>query len=761
MKTFSTVTTILLILLAIYTALTTTWPSHLPRRPLAEDSFSTERALKHVEAVSQQPHAVGFPAHRQVREYLLSQLRELGLEPVLQEGYTAGDWANFSKATNIMARIKGSGNGRALLLLSHYDSSPHSSLGASDDGSGMATVLEGVRAFLASHPSPKNDIIILFTDAEELGLNGADLFVNRHAWAADVGLVLNFEARGSGGPSYMLLETNGGNRNLIKEFMAADPHYPVGNSLVYSIYKMLPNDTDLTVFREDADIDGFNFAFIDDHFDYHTRLDNYSRLDRTSLEHQGSYLMPLLQHFSMADLGQLKSDSDEVYFDVPFFRLLAYPYAWIWPMFALAAACFLALIFFGLRKNILQWKDMAKGLGSSLLVLLINGSLGYFCWKGILKVYPAYMEILQGFPYNGHFYIAAFVFLSLAVCFWTYQPFRKEQLPNLLVAPLLLWLALCGALAAYLPGASFFIIPVFGFLAAFLIVLYQKEPEPLVLVALSVPALWILAPLVQMFPVGLGLKMLVTSTLLTTLLFFLLLPVFGKMRARWQLGGLCFLIFLGFMTGAHLTSGFNTDRPRPTSLVYLMDEDSGEARWLSYDSRLSAWNASFFKDGESPASSGDKTSLSSKYGSAFTHSAAAPVKEIDPPLVTTNRDTVISDTRVLSIEIHSQRKVNRLEIFTGNTPVTKAIVNGIPLSPEFLEARRGPRLLTHYISGEDATSLEISIPKDNSLDLTLYEASNDLLKHPLFTVPERPKDEIPKPFVLNDAILVKKTVRFE
>jgi hypothetical protein len=34
---------------------------------------------------------------------------------------------------------------------------------------------------------------------------------------------------------------------LVKEFAAANTTFPVSNSLMYSIYKMLPNDTDLTV----------------------------------------------------------------------------------------------------------------------------------------------------------------------------------------------------------------------------------------------------------------------------------------------------------------------------------------------------------------------------------------------------------------------------------------------------------------------------------------------------------------------------------
>ncbi|MDZ7612338.1 MAG: M28 family peptidase [Flavobacteriaceae bacterium] len=84
------------------------------------------------------------------------------------------------------------------------------------------------------------------SDAEEIGLLGAEAFVNHHPWAKEIKLVLNFEARGSGGPSFMLLETNQGNKNLIREFNASKPTYPVANSLLYSIYKMLPNDTDLT-----------------------------------------------------------------------------------------------------------------------------------------------------------------------------------------------------------------------------------------------------------------------------------------------------------------------------------------------------------------------------------------------------------------------------------------------------------------------------------------------------------------------------------
>ena len=82
----------------------------------------------------------------------------------------------------------------------------------------------------------------------------------------------------------MLMETNKGNAGLVNEFAKAGAAYPVSNSLMYSIYKMLPNDTDLTVFREQGDIQGFNFAFIDGHFNYHTQQDDVASFGQKLFE---------------------------------------------------------------------------------------------------------------------------------------------------------------------------------------------------------------------------------------------------------------------------------------------------------------------------------------------------------------------------------------------------------------------------------------------------------------------------------------------
>ncbi|NHF60492.1 M28 family peptidase [Flavobacteriaceae bacterium TP-CH-4] len=761
MKKFPSTLTLLLILLAIYWVFRASMPTYSPDRDAPATDFSTDRSLVHVKAMSQKPHAVGFPAHTEVRNYVIGALRKMGLETSVQEGYTAGDWGNLSKATNILARLKGSGSGKALMLLSHYDSNPNSSLGASDAGSGVATILEGIRAFLSENKTFKNDIIVLISDAEELGLNGADLFVNQHPWAKEVGLVLNFEARGSGGPSYMLIETNRGNGRLIEEFSKADPEYPVANSLVYSIYKMLPNDTDLTVFREDLDIEGLNFAFIDDHYDYHTVRDNYERLDRKTLAHQGTYLMALLKHFSNADLNNLKSLNDFVYFNIPFFRLVSYPFEWIWPMFALAVFFFALIMMKGFRKKTLTIREIGIGFVPLLASLLINGVVGFYSFTVLKWLYPDYTDMLHGFTYNGYTYIAAFVLFAVSVCFYTYHRFKSVTTPNLLVAPLVLWLVVCAAVAVYLPGASFFVVPVYALLAAFFITNNQKRPNAFLLVFLILPALWIYAPFIKMFPVGLGLKMMVASTLLTTLTFFLMLPVFGYYKRKNGLAFLGMFLFVGCMIVAHFQSDFNPDKAKPSSLLYVLDADTKTAKWATYDHKLIAWNAQFLgKDKRTPEVLAKRT-ISSKYSSGFSFVSDAPLKQIATPKIDIERDTIIGDLRHIELCITPQRKVNRLEVFTNDINFKAALVNGIALSDYYLKNRKRGKLISHYISNNDYTELRLAIPKKAQLELTIYEASNDLLENPQFTVPKRPEFSIPMPFVLNDAVLVTKTIRFE
>ena len=50
----------------------------------------------------------------------------------------------------------------------------------------------------------------------------------------------------------------------------------------------------------------------------------------------------------------------------------------------------------------------------------------------------------------------------------------------------------------------------------------------------------------------------------------------------------------------------------------------------------------------------------------------------------------------------------------------------------------------------------MQFPKDSLPEFLIYESSYDLLQNDQFTIPERAHDMIPRPFILNDAVITKK-----
>ena len=274
---------LLLVVAYVFLSFIQTKPPQAAPEGIAATEFSSGRALKHIEVIAQHPHPVGSSEHDRVRDYIVQELAAMGVRPEVQKTMVAklGWQTHLLGATveNIIGVLKGTQSGKTVMLASHYDSAL-SSPGASDDGCGVAAMLECLRALKASEPL-KNDVVFLFTDGEETGLLGAKAFVDEHPLVKDVGLVLNFETRGNRGAS-ILFETSPENGALIREFAKAAP-YPVATSGSYALYKLLPNDTDMTVFKGHG-LAGLNFAYIEGATHYHTAKDDVGSVDLQSLQ---------------------------------------------------------------------------------------------------------------------------------------------------------------------------------------------------------------------------------------------------------------------------------------------------------------------------------------------------------------------------------------------------------------------------------------------------------------------------------------------
>src|SRR5450432_1296228 len=212
-----------LALVGITLLLALTLAAYRPPAPLGPDAapnlFSAYRAKAVLDSLvgNGVPHPIGSPAAARVRENIVKRLAALGYNPELQSGFVCDDHGACGNAVNIIATLGGKTED-AVLLAAHYDSVP-AGPGASDDGTGVAAMLEIARV-LAARPQPLHPVVLLFTDGEEAGLLGASLFVNQHPLAKQVMAAVNLDARGTSGPS-MMFETGTANAWLMGLYGAA------------------------------------------------------------------------------------------------------------------------------------------------------------------------------------------------------------------------------------------------------------------------------------------------------------------------------------------------------------------------------------------------------------------------------------------------------------------------------------------------------------------------------------------------------------
>jgi hypothetical protein len=524
---------------------------------------------------------------------------------------------------------------------------------------------------------------------------------------------------------------------------------------------MLPNDTDLTAFREQRDIPGFNLAYIDDHFNYHTEQDDFQHLTPESIEHQASYLMPMLHYFSNADLADLSTDKDLVYWN-SFFGFYSYSFMLNWVLFGICLFLWAGFGFLGLGNRSLSVKKILNGFFQIIVLIIIVALLVFSLWKLILWVYPSYQDMLHGFTYNGHAYMAAFIMLSLAVSILFYHKLEIKNAANYHFGILFLWIVLLGFLMYFLPGAGFLSIPVLFSLLSFGLIVLRIKYAKILFFIFALSAISTLVPLIQLFPVGLGLKILPGSAVLVVLTFGLLVPLFALVTFKIRWSFVCLIISIAFFVQAHLESDFKPGKAKFNSLTYFYNADTDRASWATYDRFLDSWTLQFFDENAQTAQLLNQVLSSSKYNNGFSRMANAPKIGLKPATYYFKKDTILGDWRHVSIEIKPNRFLNRMDVFADETlEIHNFKANGIKKINQsensFLE-RKGQTLVNYYPIQNEPLTLDFAIRKNAELKLILRESSFDLLQNTKLNVPARPENCIPMPFVLNDVITVEQTL---
>ncbi|WP_084734865.1 M20/M25/M40 family metallo-hydrolase [Actinophytocola xinjiangensis] len=633
--------------------------------PADGGGFEVDRARAHVDRIAAAPRPPGSAQHERVRAYLVDQLSALGLDPRVDSRTVVTPFSTSSHVAglvhNVSGTLPGSGDGR-VILAAHYDSVPIGP-GATDNGMGVSTALEVVRV-LAQQPNRRNDVQVLFTDGEELGLLGSRAFTE--ATSPDRSVVLNLDARGTSG-RVVMYET--GPRSA--EVVSALRHEPpVTTSLADEVYRLLPNETDFVEFTA-AGFAGLNFAMVGGSARYDSPEDDLANTDPEAHADMGAVVLAAASHLVDADLGALADSAEPTFFTVV--GLLArYPAGVALPLALVAAVGLLAACLYARRRGLLRVSAAAVRAAAVPVAPVAAAGLGWLGWQALVLVEPEYGDFSSGDPYAVTLPRIGFAALAVGVV-WLWLAWARRRSTGVETAAAVAgWLALLGLVSAVtLPGAAYLVTwPAVAGAAA--VALAARVPEawrPLVLCAPAVVGAALVAPLVVPLADTFGLAgiavPLAIGCLLATAIPF-------RPRRTAPVAVVAAVLAVGLFTTAIATDRDTAGAPDQVSLMYGLDVDRNAAYWVSEDpTGDNEWLDGLVGTNRVP--------LEERFpyfvGADGMRAAPAPVADIPQPYLRREKSSTEGDLRRTTVRIGGDGRPAMVGLYVDGTVVNATIAS--------------------------------------------------------------------------------------
>jgi hypothetical protein len=538
------------------------------RQHNAQSQFDATRAKARLAYIigDERPHPADSDADDQVRDRLVATLRQMGIEPVVRDQFACNDLfkvrgVSCARVQNVIA-IMGPTKGKALLLNTHYDSVP-AGPGASDDGIGVATLLE-VAQDLKQQP-PKRPLILLFNEGEELGLVGARGFLT-DPLSRSIDNVINLEARGVRGPVNMF-ETSRPNAAPIATYKDAVEH-PVANSLSTDVYRLLPNYTDVNSFAERGWLT-FNLAPIGNETRYHSPGDDLASLDPATLQHMGDQTLALAKALMFGTPPQ--TGGDRIFMDVMGQTLVTLP-------LVIGAGTLIGLLLgFGIVS--LRCGSMARSLTVAVGTFVGSGALAWLA-LGLIGILRRGM-FWRAEPIWTH--LATYASAMLVGITLIATVGRSVEQRQLRLNFWLFFLVVGAVIGLFAPGGIiFFIFPPMIALAGILTARWWK-PAELVASALAIVVLYftwggILGLLEELLDNG---PMSVFAPLGSLFLLLVLIeakPLIDRISLR-MTTALAGVLALTAWAIAAAAPAYSTDRQQRFVIEHVTDAASGKSWW--------------------------------------------------------------------------------------------------------------------------------------------------------------------------------------
>ena len=566
-----------------------------------------------------------------------------------------------------------------------------------------------------------HDVVALFTDGEESGLLGAAAFVREHPWAKDVAVVLNFEARGTSGRSFMF-ETGLGNLDAARALRSARD--ATAGSVYATIYRILPNDTDLSEAAV-LDLPALNFAFVDGVERYHTSHDDVAHLNPGSLQHHGSQMLAMARTFGTEPLARART-GDGVFFDLPIVGLVVYSQGLELPLAILALGLVGTLV-------VRDRRGVGTGMLAALVALVLSGGVGWVVGR-----------MLDGPAVWSGLYATVIVLLALSVTAASYAVARRwSTTRGLHVGALIVWLVLALVLGMRVPGVGYLIIWPLLFAAGAALLTRGREVADW---AAAVVTLLILvgfiygASVVTLGVAGTGAIALgVGASLVTLLLAPQLELIAGDARwaaAPWLAGaGVACLVI------AALSVHPSADHPLRSALVYAENADSGDA-WLgTLGSATNAWTRDAIGEGTPGPSPAWTARLSANAG----HFTGRKVQRVPlgAPNATLIRDSLIEGARHVVLRVSAPAGTTGLVMRARGAKVLTSSIDGRVVDTTRYRYRARDWVMEYWSVPDTGAIVALSIPAGGHIDFDLAARRPGIPAVPGVTIPPRPPHVVP------------------
>ena len=757
------------------------------------DRFSAERAMAAVHAIADAPHPITSPEHAAVVDYLVAELRNLGLSPQVQDDTgvlydTDLDPSQVSAAhlQNVIARLPGTASTGTVMLYGHYGSVPTSN-NAADGAAGVAAVLETVRAIRASGPL-RNDLLIVFADGDETPALGPHLF--RHhpeAKAVSVGIALESLSNrgavalayaGQGTPNAPTSYTSAANGSWLRAALSAMPH----RFTALALNDLQIASPELSIATKDAGAGGIGSLLLGGGDAYHTMRDNPANLDVASLQAYGDNALALARHLGNDALDPKPTSPELVAFAVAPNTVISYNRGLALALALVLVGLFVALIVVGLRRHLLKGWGLVLGFGLALVSLPMALAVDVLAWLAVVAVNPAYRAPMGRGYYGAAWTLLFLTFVTLAVTAALYVLVRRIFRParsdgsvaaGALAIPLLLAIFTALALPAFsyvftwptLVGIGLLGWTVFGSSAA-----ARTWPR---LVGLSVVAL-----------------VVATVAVVPVYLIYSAFAAPGSARQSPIFPVLALLIVAALSPGARAAPALPCpatpldDSRRPVRVgrgVPWRAAHRHPVRCRHTRARLHPiqlgrryraghlaerrepsddWTRQFFANGYATG----RATFSPGYYFEQQHdviTAAAPPTELPAPTVTVLESRQQGDQRMVRLQLASPRSAPYAHLDLALPgELTGATVNGNPVNVADIPTHRRQRFTLLYFGlPRGGVEVDLTLRGDGAITGTLADYSNGLPSLPGMTVTPRPAGFVPAPFDFRDPTAVHRSVQ--